>query len=97
MAKVTPRPLSPEELSDAAEVALVMRGDDTLMRLYYEKYDAETWTNSRDDRRLTFFQTAINGAQPLEVRKTAFWKLKTLCPEIEYFSRNPEVFALLNE
>ena len=97
MAKVTPRPLSPEELSDAAELALVMHDDDTLMQLYYDKYDTETWTNSRDDRRRTFFQTAINERQPLEVRRTAFQKFKALCYEIDYFLRNPEVFTLLNE
>lgn len=97
MAKVTPRPLTPEELSDAAEIALVMHDNDELMRLCYEKYDAETWTNSRDDRRRTFFQTAINKRQPIEVRRVAFQKFRALCYEIEYFSRNPDVFALLNE
>ena len=96
MAKVTPRPISPEELSDAGQVALVMHDNDGLMRLYYEKYDTETWTNSRDDRRRTFFQTAINKNQPLEVRRTAFQKFKALCYEIDYFSRNPDVFVLLN-
>ena len=97
MAKVTPRPLTWGELQETAERELVMNDDDRLMRLYYEKYDTETWTNSRDDRRRTFFQTAINKRQPLEVRRTAFQKFKALCYEIEYFSRNPEVFALLNE
>lgn len=100
MAKVKPVKLTDELIYEkeatAAQTAFVMHGNDELMRQLYEKYDAEEWKGDYQDRRRTFFQTVINERQPMAIRKAAFRKLRAISPEIAYFSRFPEMLALLS-
>ena len=101
MAKVKPVKLTDELIYEkeaaAAQAAFVMRGSDDLMRQLYEKYDTEEWKGDYWDRRRTFFQTVINERQPMAIRKAAFRKLRAISPEIAYFSRFPEMIAILSQ
>ena len=85
-----------EKEAAAAQTAFVMGDNDDLMRQLYEKYDTEEWKGDYWDRRRTFFQTVINERQPMAIRKEAFRKLRSVSPEIAYFSRFPEMITLLS-
>jgi len=86
-----------EKEAAAAQTAFVMGDNDDLMRQLYEKYDTEVWNGDYNDRRRTFFQTAINERQPMAIRKAAFRKLRAVSPEIAYFSRFPEMITVLSQ